>query len=272
VRLLFVADIYARPGRRVAAEIIPRLVRERSVDLCVVNGENAAGGFGLTEQIVGKLMSYGADVVTSGNHIWNRADFMPFLQRTDRVLRPLNYPPEAPGRGSTVVEARNKVPVAVLNLQGRTFMAGIDCPFRSGRAEVERLRQTTPVVFVDFHAEATAEKVALGWHLDGLASAVIGTHTHVQTADERLLPGGTAYLTDAGMTGVRDSVIGTRPEIAVRRFITQVPMRFKPAEGAALLCGALIDVEETTGRATAIERLQLPSGDGAAHDDGESEE
>lgn len=267
MRLLFVADIYARPGRRAAAEWIPRLVRERSVDFCVVNAENAAGGFGLTEQMVGKFMSYGADVITSGNHIWNRADFMPFLERSDRVLRPLNYPPGAPGHGSTVVAARNGVPVAVLNLQGRTFMAGIDCPFRCGRTEVERLRQATPVVFVDFHAEATAEKVALGFHLDGLASAVVGTHTHVQTADERLLPGGTAYLTDAGMTGVLDSVIGTRPEIAIRRFITQVPMRYKPAEGAALLCGALVDVDEVTGRATAIERLQLPSTSPAAHDD-----
>lgn len=272
MRILFVADVYARPGRRISAAMIPRLVRERAVDFCVVNAENAAGGFGLTEQIVGKLMTYGADVITSGNHIWNRADFIPFLQHTDRVLRPLNYPPEAAGRGSTVVEARNGVPVAVVNLQGRTFMVGIDCPFRSGRAEVERLRDAAPVVFVDFHAEATAEKVALAWHLDGLASAVIGTHTHVQTADERLLPGGTAFLTDAGMTGVRDSVIGTRPEIAVRRFITQVPMRFKPADGPALFCGALVDVDESTGRATAIERLQLPSTDGAAVDDDEGNE
>jgi len=264
VRILFVADVYARPGRRVSAEMIPLLRRERGVDFCIVNGENAAGGFGLTEQIVGKLMAYGADVITSGNHIWNRADFMPFLERTDRVLRPLNYPPEASGRGSTVVEAANGVPVAVVNLQGRTFMNGIDCPFRTGRAEAERLRRETDIVFVDFHAEATAEKVALGWHLDGIASAVIGTHTHVQTADERLLPAGTAYLTDAGMTGARDSVIGTRPEIAVKRFITQVPMRFKPADGPALFCGALVDVDESSGRATAIERLQLASTEAAA--------
>lgn len=265
MRILFVADIYARPGRRIAAEWIPRLVRDRGVDFCIVNAENAAGGFGLTEQIAGKLMAYGADVITSGNHIWNRADFIPYLQRSDRVLRPLNYPPAASGRGSTVVEARNGVPVGVVNLQGRTFMAGIDCPFRTGRAEVERLRQSAPVIFVDFHAEATAEKVALGWHLDGLASAVVGTHTHVQTADERLLPGGTAYLTDAGMTGVRDSVIGTRQEIAVKRFITQVPMRFKPAEGPALLCGVLVDVDQASGRATAIERLQLLSADSAGN-------
>ncbi|MFH1570197.1 MAG: TIGR00282 family metallophosphoesterase [Gemmatimonadota bacterium] len=264
MRLLFVADVYARPGRRAAAEIIPRLVRDRGVDFCVVNGENAADGFGLTEQIAGKLMSYGADVITSGNHVWNRADFMPYLQRTDRVLRPLNYPEEAPGRGSTVVASRSGVPVAVVNLQGRTFMPTIDCPFHRGRAEVERLRRETPVVLVDFHAEATAEKMALGWHLDGLASALIGTHTHVQTADERILPRGTAYLTDAGMTGVRDSVIGTRAEIAVQRFLSQVPMRFKPADGPALFCGALVDVDESTGRATAIERLQLLADHAAA--------
>ncbi|MFC1526816.1 TIGR00282 family metallophosphoesterase [Candidatus Latescibacterota bacterium] len=262
MRILFVADIYAKPGRRAAADIIPRLLREREVDFCVVNGENAAGGFGLTEQIAGKLHAYGADVITSGNHIWNRADFVPYLERTDRVLRPLNYPPAAAGRGSTVVTSRAGVPVGVVNLQGRTFMASIDCPFRRGHEEVERLRQETAVVLVDFHAEATAEKVALGWHLDGLASAVIGTHTHVQTADERILPQGTAYLTDAGMTGAVESVIGTRPAIAVQRFLTQVPLRFKPAEGPALFCGALVDVDETTGRATAIERLQLESGEG----------
>jgi len=261
VRILFVADVYARPGRRASAEIIPRLLGEREVDFCVINGENAAGGFGLTRQIAGKLHSYGADVITSGNHIWNRAEFVPYLNHTDRILRPLNYPPGAAGRGSTIVESRGGVPVAVVNLQGRTFMSTIDCPFRCGHEQVQQLREHTPVVFVDFHAEATAEKIALGRHLDGLASAVIGTHTHVQTADERILPGGTAYLTDAGMTGVVESVIGTRPEIAVQRFVDQVPMRFKPAEGPALLCGVLVDIDETSGQAVAIERLQLTSSD-----------
>jgi metallophosphoesterase (TIGR00282 family) len=260
VRILFVADVYAKPGRRAAAEIIPRLLRDCDVDFCVVNGENAAGGFGLTEQIAGKLHSYGADVITSGNHVWNRADFLSYLERSDRMLRPLNYPPGAAGRGSTVQDSRGGVPVAVVNLQGRTFMSPIDCPFRRGREEVERLRQQAAVVLVDFHAEATAEKVALAWHLDGLASAVIGTHTHVQTADERILPQGTAFLTDAGMTGVHDSVIGTRPGIAIQRFLTQVPLRFKPSEGPALFCGVLVDVAEATGRAAGIERLQLPAG------------
>ena len=257
MRILFVADIYARPGRRAAAELIPRLIQEHDVQFCIANGENAAGGFGMTDNIRRKLHAYGVDVITSGNHIWNRPDFVRRLDALDRVLRPLNYPGSAPGCGSTVAEARDGRSVAVVNLQGRTFMPSLDCPFRRGRAEVERLKRRTPTVIVDFHAEATAEKIALGYHLDGIASAVIGTHTHVQTADERILPGGTAYLTDAGMTGVRDSVIGTRPEIAVRRFLDQVPARFKPADGVPWFCGALVDVDDDSGQATGIERLQI---------------
>ena len=264
MRILFAADIYARPGRRVAADVIPRLVRERQIDLCIANGENAAGGFGMTETIARKLHSYGVDVITSGNHIWNRADFFRFLSRSDRVLRPFNYPKEAPGSGSTIATTKSGISVGVVNLQGRTFMPTIDCPFVLGRREVERLKRETPVVFVDFHAEATAEKVALGRHLDGIASAVIGTHTHVQTADERVLSRGTAYLTDAGMTGVQDSVIGTRPEVAVRRFVEQVPTRFKPAEGKAVFCGVVIDINEADGRAQGIERLQIPESQGVA--------
>jgi hypothetical protein len=271
LRILFVADIYARPGRRAAAAQIPRLIQDRDVDLCIANGENAAGGFGITDNLMRKLHAYGADVITSGNHIWNRPDFVRRLGGFDRVLRPLNYPESAPGSGSTVVAARNGVEVGVVNLQGRTFMADIDCPFQRGHAEVTRLKERCAVVFVDFHAEATAEKVALGYHLDGLASAVIGTHTHVQTADERILPQGTAFLTDAGMTGVRDSVIGTRPDIAVRRFLDQVPARFKPADGTPFFCGALVDVDETSGRATAIERLQIAVEEPAAGDLGDEE-
>jgi metallophosphoesterase (TIGR00282 family) len=270
IRILFGADIYAKPGRRAAAEHIPRLIRERQVDLCIVNGENAAGGFGLTENIVRKLYSYGADVVTTGNHVWQRKELLPYLGRSERLLRPLNYPPGAPGRGSTVLRSRQGAQVAVVNLQGRTFLPSLDCPFRVGRQEVERLRQETPVVFVDFHAEATAEKMALAWYLDGLATAVIGTHTHVQTADERILPQGTAYLTDAGMTGPHASVIGTRPELAIQRFLTQVPVQFKPAEGQVRFCGVLVEADETTGRAMRIERLQLDVPSGAA-DDGEGE-
>ena len=267
MRILFVADIYARPGRRAAAECIPRLIQERAIDLCIANGENAAGGFGMTDNIVKKLHAYGVDIITSGNHIWNRADFVRRLSQHDRVLRPFNYPEGAPGKGSVVAEDRSGRRVGVVNLQGRTFMADIDCPFQRGRAEVERLRSEAPVVFVDIHAEATAEKIALAFHLDGLASAVIGTHTHVQTADERILPKGTAFLTDAGMTGVRDSVIGTRPGIAVGRFLDQVPARFKPADGIPWFNGALIDIDESSGRAQAIERLQIPVTASDADDD-----
>lgn len=256
MKILFVADIFAQPGRRVAAALIPALVREHEIDLVIANGENAAGGFGLTDNIARKLHSYGADIITSGNHIWDRVEFIPYLEQSDRVLRPFNYP-QAPGVGSAIVAARSGTPVAVLNLQGRTGMPSTDCPFRTGRAEVERLREETPLVFVDFHAEATAEKVAMGFHLDGVATAVVGTHTHVQTADERILPEGTAYLTDAGMTGTRESVIGVRPEIAIQRFLTQIPTRFKPAEGRATLCGALVEADPASGRATRIERLQL---------------
>ena len=257
MNILFVADIFARPGRRVAAALIPELVQKRDVSLVIVNGENAAGGFGLTDRIVRKLHSYGTDVITSGNHVWDRREFIPYLDQSDRVLRPFNYPKDAPGTGATIITARGGSPVAVLCLQGRTSMPTIDCPFRTGRAEIERLRAETPLIFVDFHAEATAEKVAMGFHLDGLATAVIGTHTHVQTADERILSKGTAYLTDAGMTGVRESVIGVRPEMAIQRFLTQVPTRFKPADGKAILCGALVEADEASGRATRIERLQL---------------
>ncbi|MEC8933632.1 MAG: TIGR00282 family metallophosphoesterase [Candidatus Latescibacterota bacterium] len=271
MRLLFVADIYARPGRRAAAQIIPQLIQDRHVDLCIANGENAAGGFGMTENIVRKLRAYGIDVVTSGNHVWNRADFARRLDSAERVLRPLNYPVEAPGNGSIVVEARDGTRVGVLNLQGRTFMPAIDCPFRVGAERVDELRQETPCIIVDFHAEATAEKIALGYHLDGQVSAVVGTHTHIQTADERLLPQGTAYLTDAGMTGVQESVIGTRQEIAVQRFIDGVPARFKPADGTPLLCGALVDIDAQSGRATSIERLQIRAQGSVPSDLGDEE-
>jgi 2',3'-cyclic-nucleotide 2'-phosphodiesterase len=262
--ILFVADVFAQAGRRAAAEQIPWFVRNRGVDLVVANAENAAGGFGLTENIVDKLRSYGADVITSGNHVWDRKEFIPYLQRTDRVLRPLNYPVEAPGSGSVLVQTRSGLWAGVISLQGRTGLPPIDCPFHAARAEVDRLRQHTQVIFIDFHAEATSEKVALGWYLDGRVSAIIGTHTHVQTADERILPGGTAYLTDAGMTGPTESVIGVRPELAIERFVTQVPVRFQPAEGDALFCGAIVQVDPTTGRAAAIERVRVPVPAGTA--------
>lgn len=256
-RILFVADIFAQSGRRAASICIPRLVRERQVDFCIVNGENAAGGFGLTPNIARKLHSYGANVITSGNHVWDVKEFIPYLAKAENVLRPLNYPQGVPGQGSLVAVSASGIKIGVINLQGRTHLPQIDCPFRLGRQAAEALKAETPIVFVDFHAEATAEKMAMGWHLDGLASAVVGTHTHVQTADARILPQGTAYLTDAGMTGPSQSVIGIRPEIAIERFMTQVPQRFKPAEGAAQFCGVLVDVDPFSGKAVAIERIYL---------------
>ena len=271
LRILFVADVYSRTGRRAASEYIPKLIREREIDLCIVNGENAAGGFGLTERIARKMFAYGADVITSGNHVWDRKEFIPYLNKCDKVLRPLNYPPGTPGSGSVIVQSRTDVSVAVVNIQGRTHLPSIDCPFRLGRAEVERLREQCSVVFVDFHAEATAEKMAMGWHLDGIASAVIGTHTHIQTADERILPNGTAYLTDAGMTGPHDSVIGVQAPIAIQRFLAQVHVKFKPAEENPKLCGALVEVDDSSGRATSIERLQIDVVFDSSADDGDEE-
>ena len=257
LNILFVADVFARAGRRATASVIPKLIRERNIDFCVVNGENAAGGFGLTENIVRKIKNYGADIITTGNHVWDRKDFLPVLNRTGFLLRPGNYPAEVAGSGSAVAGSRSGIPVGVINLQGRTHLPSIDCPFRAARNEAAKLRQETPVLLIDFHAEATAEKVAMGWYMDGLVSAVIGTHTHVQTADERVLPGGTAYITDAGMTGPHDSVIGVRSEIAIKRFLTQVPIRFKPAEENVKLAGAIVAVDEQSGKSQQIERIQV---------------
>ena len=258
MKVLFVADIYGRPGRRVASEYVPRLIEEREIQFCIANAENAAGGFGLTENIAKKLHSYGVEVITTGNHVWDRKELIPYLLTADRLLRPANYPTGVEGVGSGVFRTVDGTPVGVLNLQGRTYMKEIDCPFRVGDREIERLKEKCSVLVVDFHGEATAEKMAFGWYVDGRVSAVVGTHTHVQTADERILPGGTAYITDAGMTGPHDSVIGVRKEIAIKRFLTQVPIKFDPAKGDVRLCGVLLDIDEGTGKATKIERIDLP--------------
>ena len=251
MRILFIADIYARPGRRAAAELIPRLIQDHDVQFCIANGENAAGGFGMTDNIRRKLHAYGVDVITSGNHIWNRPDFVRRLDSLDRVLRPLNYPGAAPGCGSTVAEARDGRSVAVVNLQGRTFMPSLDCPFHRGRAEVERLKRRTPTVIVDFHAEATAEKIALGFHLDGIASAVIGTHTHVQTADERILvapPFTHVFGLSCGMLGLCHGATNVlmslfSPELYADRLIRGRPtvVFSAPAHVAATIKAGLLD-------------------------------
>ncbi len=237
------------------------LKKEWELDFCIANSENAAGGFGVTKEIAVKIFCQGIDVQTSGNHIWDKKEILTYLDSEQRFLRPANYPEGNPGFGSGVLTAKNGLKIAVANLMGRTFMADIDCPFRKVEVMLPRLREETNIVIIDFHAEATSEKQAFGWFLDGRVSAVIGTHTHVQTADEKILPGGTAYITDCGMTGAHESVIGIRKEDALQRFLTGIPNRFGVAERDVRLQGVLLEIDEQTGLATKIERVNLKAGD-----------
>jgi len=257
MRVLMVGDVVGKPGRQLAQDLVPHLKAEHNVDFVIVNGENAAGGIGITPDIAAAFLHHGANVVTLGNHAWGKREIYPFLDEEPRLLRPANYPPGAPGQGVGVY-ACPAGRIAVISLQGRTFMDPIDDPFRAVDSILETVLNKTTMICVDFHGEATSEKQAFGWYVDGRVSAVIGTHTHVQTADERILPGGTAYLTDVGMTGPIDSVIGMRPDLVVPRFLSQLPARFGVAEGEAQLSGVLIDIDPTTGRATHIRRLQSP--------------
>ena len=255
MRILFIGDVVGRVGRRAVAEHLPGLLEEYAVDFTVANGENAAGGVGLTPRTAEELFGSGIDVLTSGNHIWDKRDAFDLLNEDSRIVRPANYPQGAPGRGWTLVSSDDGVTVGVVNLQGRVFMQGIDCPFRVGEEILKSLREKTRVLVVDVHAEATSEKLALGHHFSGLASAVLGTHTHVQTADEQLMDGGTAYITDVGMTGPADSIIGVRTELSVARFVTQLPQRFETASGRAIVNAVVIDVDESTGAAGGITRI-----------------
>lgn len=256
MKILFIGDIVGKPGREAVRILLRKLAKKRKVDLAIANAENAAGGSGLTPQLAEELFSYGLDLLTSGDHIWKRKEILQIIDKEDRILRPENYPHPAPGRGYNIVKARNKKLVGVINLQGRVFMASLDCPFKCARQAVEQIKKETPVILVDIHAEATSEKIALGWFLDGTASAVLGTHTHVQTADERILPGGTAYITDLGMSGPYDSVIGRKVEQILARFLTQMPVRFEMASENVKLCGVVLDIDEATGKARSIERIQ----------------
>jgi 2',3'-cyclic-nucleotide 2'-phosphodiesterase len=254
VKILFVGDIFGRPGKKIAAKLIPKIIEEKKVDFCIANGENAAGGFGLTANSAKKMFSYGIDAITSGNHVWDRRETAALLDGSERILRPANYPPGAPGIGYTVMR-KGDITIGIINLIGRIFMQPFDCPFRKADEIIDKIRMETKTIFVDFHAECTAEKVALGWHLDGYVSAVVGTHTHVMTADERVLPRGTAYITDVGMTGPHDSVIGVKVEESLGRIMSQRPARFSPAENRLRLSGVLIDVDVATGKSTSIERI-----------------
>jgi 2',3'-cyclic-nucleotide 2'-phosphodiesterase len=255
MNILFIGDIFGRPGRELVRKGLPVLVDRHDVDFVVANVENAAGGFGITREMGDAIAGYGVDVMTTGNHVWDKKEAMDYIGAEPRLLRPANYPAGAPGRGSFLARTADGRGVGVINLMGRVFMHAIDDPFAVALRELQAFEGRTRVILVDFHAEATSEKQAMGWHLDGRVSAVIGTHTHVQTADERLLPKGTAYLTDAGMTGPHDSIIGTEPEPALARFTTGLPTRFEPATGNPRLHGAVVTVDESTGRATAIVRL-----------------
>ncbi|HEX5226554.1 MAG TPA: TIGR00282 family metallophosphoesterase, partial [Bryobacteraceae bacterium] len=245
---------FASPGRAVVARHLQEIIGAEKIDLAIANAENSAGGFGITPLIAEELFSMGVDVLTSGNHIWDKKEIFDYLPRNPRLLRPANYPPELPGSGCYVAKARNGVPVAVIDIQGRVHLPAIDDPFRAVDRILESLDPSVKVRFVDFHAEVTSEKMAMGWHLDGRVSAVIGTHTHIPTADERILAGGTAYQTDVGMTGPYDSVIGSEKHLAIRRFLTGMPIRLDSAKTGSELHAVIITVDPETGRATAIRR------------------
>jgi metallophosphoesterase (TIGR00282 family) len=260
-RLLFIGDIVGRPGRELVRRGLSALVAHHRIDLVVANVENAAAGFGITPEIAEDFLEYGIHVMTGGNHTWDKKEILPYFSEQPRLLRPANFPAGAPGRGVYVATAGNGVPVAVINLMGRVFMTAIDDPFRVALDEIAAVRTEARIVLVDFHAEATSEKIAMGWHLDGRVAAVVGTHTHVQTADERVLPQGTAYITDVGMTGPHDSVIGVERSAILQRFLTALPQRFETATENPRLNAVIVAADETTGRARAIERVSLSSQD-----------
>jgi len=253
VRILFIGDIFGSPGRRIVADHVEDIVKANQIDLAIANAENAAGGFGITPAIAEDLFALGLDILTSGNHVWDKRELYDYLNRQPRLLRPANYP-EGPGHGVVTIKARNGVECAVLNLQGRTYMPSTDCPFRKADLLLSQLDPAIKVRFVDFHAEVTSEKMALGWYLDGRVSAVVGTHTHVPTADTRILPGGTAYQTDCGMTGPYRSVIGVDTETILQRFLSGLPVRMEAAKHGVELHSVIVDVDEETGKARGIRR------------------
>jgi 2',3'-cyclic-nucleotide 2'-phosphodiesterase len=262
MRILFIGDIFGRPGRTIVQERLKGLVREHSIGLIIANGENSAAGFGITPSLAEDLFELGVDVITTGNHVWDKREILDYFEIANgnesdparRLLRPANYPPDMPGWG-LYEGKKNGVPYAVINLQGRIFMASNDDPFRTVDQLLKQVQ--AKVIFVDIHAEATSEKVAMGWYLDGRVSAVVGTHTHIPTADERVLPKGTAYITDVGMTGPYDSVIGVQKELVVGKFLSNMPVRFEPATGDVRLCAVVVDCDETTGHAQSIQRLMI---------------
>jgi 2',3'-cyclic-nucleotide 2'-phosphodiesterase len=261
MRILFIGDVFAKPGREIVRRALPPLVEQRQIDFVIANVENCAAGFGVTGDVADALLGYGIDAMTSGNHIWDKKEVLEYLPRQPKLLRPANFPAGVPGRGSYLGRTRTGEPVGVVNVMGRVFMTPLDDPFAVAVREIEALRAKARIIIVDIHAEATSEKIAMAWHLDGRATAVLGTHTHVQTADERILPKGTACITDVGMTGPHDSIIGVITENALTRFLTGMPTKFEPATGPARLNAAIITADPATGKATHIERLNLSAQD-----------
>jgi metallophosphoesterase (TIGR00282 family) len=257
MRILFIGDIFGRPGREIVRRALPTLVERESIDFVIANVENAAAGFGITGDIADTILGYGVDAMTTGNHVWDKKEVLEYMPRQPKLLRPANFPAGVPGRGSYLGRTRTGEPIGVVNVMGRIFMQPLDDPFTIVLKEIETLRPKARVVIVDFHAEATSEKVAMAWHLDGRATAVFGTHTHVQTADERILPKGTAAMTDVGMTGPHDSIIGVVTEAALGRFLTSMPAKFEPATGPGRLNAVIVTADRSTGRATAIDRLNM---------------
>lgn len=257
MNILFIGDIVGKIGRLTVRALLPGLVQTYKLDFVIANGENAAGGFGITEQTAKELFDYGVHVITSGNHIWDKKDVMPYITKENRVLRPINYPSGVPGTGSIVITVPGKEKVAVINVSGRVFMNTLDCPFRTSLLEVERLSAITNIIIIDMHAEATSEKTAFGYYMDGKISAVVGTHTHVQTADEKILPEGTAYITDVGMTGPETSVIGIEKKQIIDKFLNHMPRKYDIAGGRGMLCAVVLEIDENSGRAVSIQRVQV---------------
>ena len=260
VNILFIGDIVGKPGRQAVSRELHKLVDRYNVDVVIANGENASGGFGITAESARELFACGIHLFTSGNHIWDKKEALEYLKKEDRIIRPANYPEGAPGKGSTVFVTPGGTKVGVINLEGRVFMNSLDCPFKTADREIAALSEFTNIILVDFHAEATSEKTSLGWYLDGRVSAVVGTHTHVQTADERILTAGTAYISDAGMTGAFDSVIGVRKDEPISKFLTQLPSKFEVAKKDLRLNGVVLTIDDSSGRALGIERVNIACG------------
>ncbi|MEW6410202.1 MAG: TIGR00282 family metallophosphoesterase [Nitrospirota bacterium] len=259
MKIFFIGDIVGEAGRKAVSQWLDKIIDRYNIDLVIANGENAAGGFGLTSKIIEDLFSQGIHVITTGNHVWDKKELISCIANEKRLLRPANYPDGVPGNGSAVIETSLGEKAVIINLMGRVFMLPIDCPFRKAEEKITELKAITPVIIVDFHAEATSEKVAMGWHLDGKVSAVIGTHTHIQTADEKILPRGTAYITDIGMTGPAYSVIGIKKDMIIDKFLTFMPKRFEMAKGPVQLEGVVFEVDSKTGKALNLQRIQLKS-------------